>query len=216
MKKVMNWMLAAILLCGTSAVVSSCGDDDDDNNKEAQLTPNTYEVTLSAVLPECTADLFSLDFEYTNAAGQPNNIVVKAGNKSDEMPEAMKPIFNERLEFIRGLDTSNKHPEKWNEYDRLIVKTFSFEIPAGKSFTYKATMKARFNDFKRPSGEIYYFVEPFVWVGAKRISGNSQDNSAFTEELSFTSPSVADTVTISDMQAIYDGKVIVNMTRTMN
>ena len=48
MRKFMNWMFAAILICGSSAVMSSCGDDDNDNeDKGKQLTPNTYEVTLS-------------------------------------------------------------------------------------------------------------------------------------------------------------------------
>ena len=72
MKKFMNWMFAAILICGASVVMSSCGDDDGDSKKNDEPTANTYEVTISAVLPQCAADLYTQIDDYTGADGVAN------------------------------------------------------------------------------------------------------------------------------------------------
>ena len=214
MEKILNWMFAAILICGSSVVMSSCGDDDDDNKTDDQLTPNTYEVTLSAVLPECTAEFFTLDFEYTGADGKATKATLKAGDKSDAMSDNMKKLYEERKKFVLTLGGWADDREKWTLFDQLIVKNFTFVVPAGKSFSYKATMRVR-TDFSQPSGETFPFIEPFVYMGSKRISGNSQDNSIFTEHLGLSAQDAVEFEAFSEFIEMYDGKVIAKDTRTM-
>lgn len=214
MKKIINWMLAIIMICGSSVVMSSCGDDDEDK-KDSQLTPNTYEVTLSAVLPECTAEFFTLDIEYTGADGNASKATMKAGDKSDAMSEKMKKLYDERKEFVLTLGGWADNKEKWALFDQLIVKNFTFVVPAGKSFNYKATTRAR-TDFTQPSGETFPFIEPFVYLGSKRISGNSQDNSIFTERLGLSAQDAVETENLAAFIEMYDGKVIAEDARTMN
>ena len=50
MKKIINWMLAIIMICGSSVVMSSCGDDDEDK-KEALIREVREETGLN-VIPE--------------------------------------------------------------------------------------------------------------------------------------------------------------------
>lgn len=45
MKKVMNWMLMAAVVCGLSLSVSSCKDDDD-NDDDANRQPTEAELTI--------------------------------------------------------------------------------------------------------------------------------------------------------------------------
>jgi hypothetical protein len=216
MRKVVNWMLAAILVCGSCVVMSSCGDDEkSDNNDGKQLTANTYEVTLSAVLPESAAAFFTLDLEYTGADGNVSKATVKAGDQSDAMSDKMKKLYDERKAFVLTLGGWADNKEKWALFDQLIVKNFTFVVPAGKSFSYKATTRVR-TDFTQPSGETFPFIEPFVYLGSKRISGNSQDNSIFTERLGLSAQDAVETENLAAFIEMYDGKVIAEDARTMN
>ena len=212
MKKIMNWMLAAILICGSSVVMSSCGDDEED--KGNQLTPNTYEVTLSAVLPKCTAELFTLDLEYTDADGVVKTATVKAGDQSDAMSDKMKTLYDrEKESVITVLGWADKR-EKLALFDQLIVKNITFVVPSGKSFSYKATWKAR-TDYTQPSGEIFDIIRPFVYLGSKRISGNSQDNSFFTEGLGLKAYGSVETENLSTFFEMNDGSIVAKDSRTM-
>ena len=68
------WMLAAILLCGSlSMVFTACGGDDNGSSSgggSESIIPNTYEVTLCAVLPRSAATYLNLQVEYTDANGR--------------------------------------------------------------------------------------------------------------------------------------------------
>ena len=215
MKKIFSWMLAAILVCGASVVVSSCGSDDDDTTTPPVVTPNTYEVTLSAVLPESAAEFFTLDIEYTVADGRTNKATVKAGDESGEMSEQMKKLYDmEKESAAIRLQWDNK-PEKLALFDKLIIKNYTFNVPATKSFSYKATIKVR-NDYAQPTGEVFDVIMPFVYLGAKRISGNSQDNSIFTEHLGLTVYGSVETENIGEYLNMFNGEVIVEETRTIN
>ena len=87
MKKNFLWMLAAILLCGTmTTVFTACGDDDDDNGGGSS-TANTYEVTLSAVLPSCSAPYMYVELKYTDADGKTQTVTVKEGDQSQTISD---------------------------------------------------------------------------------------------------------------------------------
>ena len=217
MKKILNWMFAAILICGTSLVVSSCGDDDDDNNSSSssQLTSNTYEVTISVILPESAAEFFTLDLEYTGADGKTANATVKAGDKSDAMGEKMKAFYNKSKEELIYLMNWADKKEKRELLDQLIVKNFTLTVPAGKSFSYKATLKAR-TDYAQPSGEVFSFVLPMVYQSAKRVSGNSEDYSSLVEDISkLKAADEVESDHVAEAIKLYDGKVIADVSKSI-
>ena len=217
MKKILNWMLAAILICGSSVVMSSCGDDDNDNGDKGggKLTPNTYEVTLSAVLPQSAAAFFTLNLEYTVAGGNTNKVTVKAGDNSDQMSEQMKKIYDGEKESVGILIGWDSKPEKMALFDQLIVKNVSFAVPAGKSFSYKATMKAR-TDYTQPATDTVDIIKPFVYYDSKRISGNSEDKSVSAEGLKLKAYGAVETESLGDYIDMFDGEVIASETRTIN
>ena len=213
MKKIMNWMLAAILICGSSAVMSSCGDDEEEKGK--QLTPNTYEVTLSAVLPESAAEFFTLDVEYAVADGNTNKVTVKAGDNSDQMSEQMKKIYDGEKESVGILIGWDSKPEKMALFDQLIVKNVSFAVPAGKSFSYKATMNVRPN-YTVPSSDSIDIINPFVYYASKRISGNSEDKSVSVNGLKLSAHGAVETENLDEYIDMFDGEVVASGTVTIN
>ena len=214
MKKFMMAAVALICMTMTSVALLSCGGDDDDDNKGSELTPNTYEVTLSAVLPESAAGFFTLDLDYIGADGNTNKVTVKAGDQSDAMSEQMKKLYDTQKEFaIAQMGWDNK-PEKRALFDQLIVKNVTFVVPAGKSFSYKATIKARTN-YTQPSGEAFDVVRPFAYMGSKRISGNSQDSSVFTESMNLKAYGSVETESLADFLELLDGSVVAEDSRTM-
>ena len=192
--------------------MTSCGDDD---NTSVSEIPNTYEVTLSAVLPECTADFFTLDFEYTNAEGSTTTATLKKGDQSDAMSDKMKAAYENGKEYWIGLMGWENKPERWGIFDKLIIKKFTFNVPSGKSFSYKVIAKVR-TDYSLPSEETFDFMMPFVYLESKRISGNCQDNSVFTEELSVKVAPSLESGEIASLFEIYDGAVINEDSRQMN
>lgn len=200
-------MLAAILICGTSVVTTSCGDDKDEI-PEPELAHNTYEVTLSAVLPESAAAFFTLDLEYTDAEGKKATVTVKAGDQTDPMIEAMKSQYDKEKKYL------NLNSEEAKVLDKLIIKNIKFNVPAGKSFSYKGTIKAR-NDYAQPAGETFDIMAPFVYLSSKRISGNETDYSVFTEQIKISVAAGVESDHVSDLIRLYDGKVVANDSRTM-
>jgi len=210
MRKIFNWMLAAILVCGASVVMSSCGDDDD----ETTTSPNTYEVTLSAVLPESAAEFFTLDLAYTGSDGKTTQTTLKVGDRTEEMSEKMKKLYDIEKESAITLLNWGEKPEKKALFDQLIVRNFTFVVPAGKSFSYRATLKAR-TEYTQPSGEFFDVIKPFVYLGSKRISGNSEDGSVFTESLKLKAYGSVETECFADFLEMFDGEVIANDSRTM-
>jgi hypothetical protein len=210
MKKFMNWMLAAILICGTSVVLTSCSKSDDNDDK-GSTTPNTYEVTLTAVLPESAAGLYTLNVEYTDGNGKASTGTVKAGDTSDVMPANMKTLYDSEKAFTIGL--VGWDAEKAKMFDQLIVKNFKFTVPAGKSYRYKVTMKAR-TDYVKPSADAFYFVVPFAYADVVRVSGN-QPYSGLQGELKLNGFGPVDAAEISEFIKLYDGKVIAEASRTM-
>ena len=213
MKKIMNWMLAAILICGSSAVMSSCGDDEEEKGK--QLTPNTYEVTLSAVLPESAAEFFTMDLEYAVAGGNTNKVTVKAGDNSDQMSEQLKKIYDKDKKSVGNLMNWGNKPEKMALFDQLIVKNVSFAVPAGKSFSYKATMNVRPN-YTVPSSDSIDIIKPFVYYASKRISGDSEDKSVSANGLKLKAYGAVETEHLGEYLDMFDGEVIASDTITIN
>ena len=217
MKKVMNWMFAAILICGSSVVMSSCGDDDNDNGDKGggKLTPNTYEVTLSAVLPQSAAEFFTMDLEYAVAGGNTNKVTVKAGDNSDQMSEQLKKIYDKEKKSVGILMKWDNKPEKMALFDQLIVKNVSFTVPAGKSFSYKATMNVRPN-YTQPSSDSIDIIKPFVYYASKRISGNSEDKSVSAEGLKLKAYGAVESENLDEYIDMFDGEVVATGTVTIN
>ena len=89
MQKFFNWMLAAILICGTSVVTTSCGGDD-----EVNQTPNTpqEENTKFTVYASVTLDRNLAEFGYLVATytykDKEETIQLKKGDNSDQFPTA--------------------------------------------------------------------------------------------------------------------------------
>lgn len=206
MKKILNWMLAAILICGSSVVLTSCGNDDDD--KGGGTTPDTYDVTLSAVLPECTAGLFSLNVAYTDANGKSITATVKAGDTSDEMIAEMKADYEQTKKDV--ILMLNWNEERAKLFDKLIVKNFKLTVPAGKSFSYTVTMNGR-TDYVTPSGDEFCLVKPFVCVYAKRITGGP----ALKGEMSLRGWGPIATADVAELISTSDDTEIANEVVTM-
>lgn len=204
-----NWMLAAILVfCSASVMMSSCGDDDD-SKKNDEPTPNTYEVTIAAVLPQCAADLFTLIVDYTGADGVTNSITMKAGDKSDEMGNELKAAY-EKVKKSLGEDIPRAAV-----LDKYIVKNITLAVPAGKGFNYKATMKAR-TDYTKPDESGFYFFKPFVYVTCKRIAGDSEDYSFHPNDLNISVDGLFDSSRAAEFVEIYDGTVVAKDAKTMH
>ena len=168
MKKNFIWMLAAILLCGTmSMVVTACGDDDDDNGTSS--SSNVYEVTLSAVLPRCSAPYLQLKVEYTDADGKSETLLVKEGDESQSISEDAMNSYKNATSAYRG------NPAYVTILDDIIVRNIKLRVPAGKSFSYQGTIVTR-NDYTTPTSDVNV-VQPCVISKGKRISGNGDDRS---------------------------------------
>ena len=87
MQKFFNWMLAAILICGTSVVTTSCGGDDEENQ-----TPNTPQEEKFTVYASVTLDRNLAEFGYLVATytykDKEETIQLKKGDNSDQFPTA--------------------------------------------------------------------------------------------------------------------------------
>ena len=169
MKKNFLWMLAAILLCGTmTTVFTACGDDDDDNGGGSS-TANTYEVTLSAVLPSCSAPYMYVELKYTDADGKTQTVTVKEGDQSQTISDDAMTIYKNATSAYRG------NPAYVAILDDFTVRTFTMRVPAGKSFSYEGKIVKR-DDYAAPEGSVTV-VQPCVISTAKLVSGNSKDRS---------------------------------------
>ncbi len=169
MKKNLLWMLAAILLCGSmTTALTACGDDDDDSSSPSS-SANTYEVTLAALLPRCSAPYLQLQVNYTDANGKSESIVVKEGDQSQTLSSEAKDRYLRATTLIRN-------EERAKLIDDVIVRNITFRVPAGKSFAYDGTIVTR-TDYIAPT-EKTDMVQPCVISTAKRISGTSTDYSA--------------------------------------
>ena len=203
MKKMMNWMFAAILLCGLSLVITSCGsDDDDDSIKDPQTTPNTYEVNITAVLPQIAAQIFSLEVEYTDAEGKTHTATVKAGDQTEPMATEAKVRFDNAKEFAIGFQNMNEEQKK--VFDNLIVKNFKMTVPSGKSYSFKSTMKA-VSPLPRFETETFDYLAPIVFSTAKIISGNTPSGSTFREKLGMSVKLSIESAEIEAFSQLYDG-----------
>ena len=169
MKKNFLWMLAAILLCGTmTTVFTACGDDDDDDGGSSSAA-NTYDVTLSAVLPRCSAPYMYVELNYTDADGKSETVTVKEGDQSQTIGEDAMTIYKNITSGYRG------NPDAVAILDDIIVRNFTMRVPAGKSFSYEGKIVAR-TDYTTPEGSVTV-IQPCVISTAKRVSGNSKDRS---------------------------------------
>lgn len=180
MKRNLMWMLAAILLCGSlSMVFTACGGDDNGSSSgggSESIIPNTYEVTLCAVLPRSAAPYMNLQVEYTDANGKKGTAEITKDNASENLTAEGKKAYDWITKYGRQM------PEIAPLLDDVIVRTFKFSVPSGKTFTYLAKIAVR-NDFAAPTDKVTMPL-PTMFSYATRISGNSEDFSAVALNLS--------------------------------
>ena len=173
MKRNLMWMLAAILLCGSlSMVFTACGGDDNGSSSgggSESIIPNTYEVTLCAVLPRSAAPYLNLQVEYTDANGKKGTAEITKDTASENFSDLGK------RGYLNVTDPYRSSPEIIPLLDDVIVRNFKFTVPSGKTFTYMAKLAVR-NDFAAPTEKVTMPL-PTMFACAKRISGNSEDNS---------------------------------------
>ena len=168
MKKNFLWMLAAILLCGTmTTLFTACSSDDDDNGGSSSA--NTYEVTLSALLPRCSAPYMQLQLKYTDADGKSETVYVKEGDESQTISDVAMDRYKSVTSAYRG------NPAYVTILDDIIVRNVKLRVPAGKSFSFEGTIVAR-TDYTAPESDVNV-VQPCVISTAKRVSGTSSDRS---------------------------------------
>ena len=210
----MNWMFAAILICGASVVVTSCGDDDDDN-KGSQTTPNTYEVTITAILQECTAKLFDLNVEYTDADGKKNTVVVKGGDQTEVISAEAKNLYDEQKNFCIGVALQQYTEEEKAEFEKYIVKNIKITVPEGKSCSFAGTVKAK-NDYTVTS-PYANFITPLVFSTCKYVSGSSPDraHSGYSGSMTIKAYMGVDTSHLDEVFEILDGSSAGKATLTM-
>lgn len=168
------WMLAAILLCGSlSMVFTACGGDDNGSSSgggSESIIPNTYEVTLCAVLPRSAAPYLNLQVEYTDANGKKGTAEITTfTNASENFSDLGK------RGYLNVTNPYRSSPEIIPLLDDVIVRNFKFTVPSGKTFTYMAKLAVR-NDFAAPTDKVTMVV-PTMFACSERISGNSEDNS---------------------------------------
>lgn len=171
MKRNLMWMLAAILLCGSlSMVFTACGGDDNGSPSgggSESIIPNTYEVTLCAVLPRSAAPYLNLQVEYTDANGKKGTAEITKDTASENFTAEGKKTYQGVTKDVRAM------PEIAPLLDDVIVRNFKFTVPSGKTFTYMAKLAVR-NDFAAPTEKVTMPL-PTMFACAKRISGNSED-----------------------------------------
>lgn len=161
-------MLAAILLCGTmTTLFTACSSDDDDNGGSSSA--NTYEVTLSALLPRCSAPYMQLQLKYTDADGKSETVYVKEGDESQTISDVAMDRYKSVTSAYRG------NPAYVEILDNIIVRNVKLRVPAGKSFSFEGTIVAR-TDYTAPESDVNV-VQPCVISTAKRVSGTSSDRS---------------------------------------
>ena len=165
------WMLAAILLCGSlSMVFTACGGDDNGSSSgggSESIIPNTYEVTLCAVLPRSAAPYLNLQVEYTDANGKKGTAEITKDTASENFSDLGK------RGYLNVTDPYRSSPEIIPLLDDVIVRNFKFTVPSGKTFTYMAKLAVR-NDFAAPTDKVTMVV-PTMFACSERISGNSED-----------------------------------------
>jgi hypothetical protein len=171
MKK-MLMVLAATFICG-ACLFTSCSKDDEKNDEPTPVANNVYEVTVVALIPQCSAPYMKLNVEYTNAEGTKQNATFQSGDATEtlsaEAEVAYKSIY---LPFCTG----NNADLKESLCSQYIAKTYKMTVPSGKSFSYKGTVGVR-SGYTVPT-EKFNLAQPVVFSYAKRTSGSGQDNSA--------------------------------------
>lgn len=173
MSKVINWMFTAILLCGiVMCGFTSCSKDDKNDDLAPVSNNNVYEVTVIALIPECSTPYMKLNVEYTNAEGTKQNATFQSGDATETLSAEVESVYKSIYRpFCKG-DNADLKESLCSSY---IAKTYKMRVPAGKSFSYKGTISVR-SGYTVPT-EKFNLAQPLVFSYAKRISGDSQDNS---------------------------------------
>ena len=170
-------VLAATLICG-AAVFTSCSKDDEKNDEPTQQDPeqqdpeqqvnyNVYEVTLTALINDCSAPYLMINLEYTGADGVKHTETVKAADATDAIiPDALVYYNNLTGPYIQ--DDEDKAL-----FSHYKVKNIKLTVPAGKSFSFKGVCAA-VPDYTAPTEE-FSMIRPMVLATARRVAGDSED-----------------------------------------
>ena len=162
-------MMVAIVLCGSTTVLTACGSDDDDKGSSPSAA-NTYEVTLAALLPRCSTPYLQLKVNYTDADGKSESLVLKEGDQSQTLSDAAKVQYVKATSYLR-LDE-----EAIRLIDDAIVRNVTFRVSTGKTFSYEGVTVSR-TDYTVPT-EKTTLIQPCVICTANLIDGDGTDDSA--------------------------------------
>ena len=108
MKKFWNLFLAAIILCGTAAVLTACGGDDDDNTQPKGATFQKVRVIYSMVVSSPILSEFRVNSYFTDSNGSQMETVEKANwEKTVEFDASKMP---KTFEMYYALAPKNREP----------------------------------------------------------------------------------------------------------
>ena len=108
MKKFWNLFLAAIILCGTAAVLTACGGDDDDNTQPKGATFQKVRVIYSMVVSSPILSEFRVNSYFTDSNGSQMETVEKANwEKTVEFDANKMP---KTFEMYYALAPKNREP----------------------------------------------------------------------------------------------------------
>ena len=170
----MFMVLAATFICGACLFTSCSKDDDNNDGTEAEVSNNVYEVNLTAIVQDCCAPYLMINLEYTGADGVKHTETIKGSEATDNiLPEALA-YYNDLTKVYQEAGE-----EEEQLYSNFKVKNFKMTVPAGKSFSFTSAC-APVPNYTVPTEE-FSFIHPLVLVTAKRISGDSEDNSKYVK-----------------------------------
>ena len=131
MRKIMNWVLAATLICGAS-VFTSCTNDSSDNPSQEQAKKDRKEFIQHTRqnLKEIAENLYFGSWEVANIVNQEFNTTVL---NNPEFEKAIIPLFNQKIR------ETVKPVEEGSELAAMGYKQYA-TIDLTK-FNYRFTMK---------------------------------------------------------------------------
>ena len=140
MKKILMWVLAATLTCGTTTVLTSCDDDDVEDVMETLNIVGKWTGTVT-VTPQPADDL---EFEFGGtvefkADGTYTSVGTGGDTSTGSWTLRDKTLTVTKTEDGETLSDLYKIQDGWTRDKMTIVNTFTDEDENGKTVTYTIT-----------------------------------------------------------------------------
>ena len=119
MKKMMNWMLAAILVCGAMTTLTSCSNDDDPTGQQDEYA-GVPLVILDTDIGSSTDDLFALEmlyrYEGEGRCRLLGVVVDREGERNAAFADVMNTYFGHGDVPVGLVRDGIKEPKVWIDY----------------------------------------------------------------------------------------------------